>query len=226
MLWVLDNSCSMSDKIQAVEQGLDSFIDSFVDMGLDYRIGVITTDMDDPAQSGQLQGTPSVLDSSTMTRQQIIDCFDSAYDANSPGSGDERPMEASYAALDTPGYAISDGLVRTDAHLSIILMTDEEDGSSNNASYWTTWAEGLKSDPGMVNVSGLIPQAGDIWDTSGGCSDPISATKLESIIDNSGGFATASATWSTPAAPPTRPPSTRSCSGCRTAPPACSRPTS
>ena len=91
VLWVLDNSCSMSDEITAVEQGLDAFIANFVTMGLDYQMGVITTDMDDAAQSGLLQGTTKVMASATMSDAQIISAFDDAVDPTSRGLGHGAP---------------------------------------------------------------------------------------------------------------------------------------
>ncbi|MEC7947781.1 MAG: hypothetical protein VX265_09460, partial [Myxococcota bacterium] len=65
VLWVVDNSGSMSDDLQTVSQNFASFIQVFIDLGLDYQMGVITTDMDDPGFSGRLVGpyiTPATAD--------------------------------------------------------------------------------------------------------------------------------------------------------------------
>ncbi|MCO4743270.1 MAG: choice-of-anchor D domain-containing protein [Proteobacteria bacterium] len=189
VLWVLDNSCSMSDKVQAVESGMDSFIGSFVDLGLDFQMGVVTTDMDDPLQSGLLQGPTKVMASATMTDAQIITAFDAAFDPTSAGSGSEKPMAAAQASINGTGagYASTEGLIRTNAHLSIIVITDEEDSSGQNAAHWTSWVDGLKPAVNMTNVSGLIDQGGNSFDPN--CaSAPIGFDMLKDIIDNTGGL--------------------------------------
>ena len=55
VLWVVDNSPSMKPIIANVRNNFSVFVDEFVDLGLDYHMAVITTDMDDPSQSGKIQ---------------------------------------------------------------------------------------------------------------------------------------------------------------------------
>ena len=56
VLWVVDNSGSMSGSLDSVQANFESFINEFTLLGLDYHMTVITTDMDNPAQSGKFQG--------------------------------------------------------------------------------------------------------------------------------------------------------------------------
>jgi hypothetical protein len=60
ILWTIDNSCSMSDEQLALTDNFPKFMDYFLGSGLDYHIGVTSTDMDDLTHKGKLQdgGTP------------------------------------------------------------------------------------------------------------------------------------------------------------------------
>ena len=49
ILWVIDNSCSMTEEQQALSQNFASFVQYFVGSGLDYHIGVVSTDWDNLA---------------------------------------------------------------------------------------------------------------------------------------------------------------------------------
>ena len=55
VLWVVDNSCSMSEEQEAIASNFPQFMEYFLDSSLDYHIGVVSTDMDDPQQSGLLR---------------------------------------------------------------------------------------------------------------------------------------------------------------------------
>ena len=55
ILWVVDNSCSMFEEQQGISENNPVFMDFFLGSGLDYHIGVVSTDMNDNAQSGKLR---------------------------------------------------------------------------------------------------------------------------------------------------------------------------
>ena len=60
VLWVVDNSGSMSSVVETLGDKFESFLESFSALGIDYQIGVTSTDMDDPTHQGRLLGrTPS-----------------------------------------------------------------------------------------------------------------------------------------------------------------------
>ena len=51
---VIDDSCSMSDEQQNLANNFASFIKYAVSAGVDYHIGVATTDNDSPQRQGRL----------------------------------------------------------------------------------------------------------------------------------------------------------------------------
>ena len=54
ILWVIDNSGSMDQEQTSLRDNFASFSNNLVGSGMDFHIGVVTTDMDNPAQMGKL----------------------------------------------------------------------------------------------------------------------------------------------------------------------------
>ena len=54
VLWVIDNSCSMTEEQQALTDNFNKFVQYFVGSGLDYHIGVVSTNWDN--ESGDHRG--------------------------------------------------------------------------------------------------------------------------------------------------------------------------
>ncbi|MCB9663418.1 MAG: VWA domain-containing protein [Alphaproteobacteria bacterium] len=132
ILWVVDNSCSMSDEQQALGTNFFAFINYFLDSGLDWHIGVVSTDMDAGGHSGKLRKalgfsylTPEVNDPISLFRTMV--------NLGTDGSATEQGIDAAYAALATPSStlaAANAGFYRDDAALHIVVISDEEDQST------------------------------------------------------------------------------------------------
>lgn len=164
ILWVVDNSGSMSGILSQVKTNFQSFINAFVDLELDYHLAVVTTDMDNPAQSGKLQGPVTYI---TSDDADVVAAFTAAVDQGDTGSGKEQGFGATKAALTDPllsGY--NAGFLREDAALATIIVTDENDDTDAlNPSNFTTWYMGLKTDPSRVTFSAIC------GDETWGCSN-------------------------------------------------------
>jgi hypothetical protein len=204
ILWVVDNSGSMEDEILRVKNEFDVFIGEFVEMDLDFHIGAVTTDMDDPAQSGQLQGSPTFFDENHADPEGAFGTtIDGIY--ASVGSGSERGLEAVQTALQDPVLSGANaGFYRettedgTPVAIHTIVVTDEDDDSSVSSSSFASWYNGLKADPDTANFSAIC---GDPisssnwmggcmeWDTSSGRMLEASAgTKYVDVVDATGGY--------------------------------------
>ncbi|MCB9758254.1 MAG: choice-of-anchor D domain-containing protein [Alphaproteobacteria bacterium] len=165
VLWVVDNSGSMSSAIAQVQNNFSHFIGQFLDLGLDYHIGVVTTDMDNPAMQGQLQGPATYIDASNPDPEAA---FLVAVDQGSNGSGSERGFEATRAALTEPLISGHNaGFLRESAALATIVVSDEDDDSNILPSNFASWYNGLKSDPSTVTFSAICGDPGFT-----GCLDP------------------------------------------------------
>jgi len=130
VLFVVDNSESMEAEQDALATNFPAFLEWFEGSDVDYHIGVVSTDMDDPGHSGLLresQGVlwlePSTPDAPTkfaeMTRLGIS------------GSSEERGREAAYTALELRGAANA-GFRRDDAYLNVVVVSDEDDKSGDD----------------------------------------------------------------------------------------------
>ena len=71
VLWVVDNSCSMSEEQAAIAANFPLFMEYFLDSALDYHIGVVSTDMDDRNHQGLLRSAGEQLWIDTETDDAI-----------------------------------------------------------------------------------------------------------------------------------------------------------
>lgn len=179
ILWVVDNSGSMEEETYQVTSNFSVFIDAFVDLGLSYHIGVVTTDMDDPSQSGRLRG-PVITEASADPSAEFL----AQIDAGFTGSADERGFDAVRAALTEPLLSTtSAGFLREDAALAVIVLSDENDYSSMSPSNFVTWYDTLKADPAKLSFNAIC------GDRFFGCTNfdsfgnPLSATGGDEYID-------------------------------------------
>ncbi len=186
VLWVVDNSGSMSDDLITVGNNFEAFIQVFLDLGLDFHMGVITTDMDNPAQSGRLVG-PYITNSTADPVGDFIDLID----LGSSGSADEVGFEAIQAALTNP--ILSDenaGFLRTDAALTSIVITDEDNSSFQSAASFVTFYEALKPTPELTTFSAICE---DLFiscskyaaaaDATGGITGDIAASDYSTLLE-------------------------------------------
>jgi hypothetical protein len=99
VLFAIDNSCSMLEEQANLTENFDKFMQFFLQSGLDYHVGVISTDMDDPTQSGKLREVrgSKYIDAET---DEPVDLFEAMARMGTSGSGDERGREAVYTAVE------------------------------------------------------------------------------------------------------------------------------
>lgn len=154
VLWVVDNSGSMSESVGKVATSFDDFMDVFLTLGLDYHLGVVTTDMDNPAQSGKLQGSPVYIDA---THTDPKGWFTATANQGFSGSGDERGFEAAQAALTDPlASGANAGFLRTDTSVAVIVISDENDSSFTSAASFTGWFETLRADTDQTTFNAIV----------------------------------------------------------------------
>jgi hypothetical protein len=121
ILFIVDNSASMQDDQDLLAQNFSSFFaTALADRDVDFRIGVTTTDVVSPgASAGRLVGP--VLDRFT---PDLESAFAEQVRVGDTGSGIELGLEALRLALEDPDQQ---DLIRDDAALSVVFVTDEED---------------------------------------------------------------------------------------------------
>ncbi len=135
ILLVIDNSCSMSDKQQALSVNFASFIKYANTAQVDYQIAVTTTDM--VVEGGRIVGdanNPKVLKPTT---PDVELKFKQKVSLGTLGSGAEQDLLPAVAALTAPLITSDNaGLLRADAVLAVVAITDADDQSPQPVSYY------------------------------------------------------------------------------------------
>ncbi len=165
ILFVVDDSGSMSSHQANVARNMDQFLNEFTKLKLiDYHIGVISTDTASTMRqgsSGQLARTGgySFVDRNTPNGIQVVKRNVSL---GSSGSGWEKMFDPIVMALTLPvidGH--NKGFYRPDAYLVIIFVTDTEDQDSINDPQSTMdFLVSLKKDKNKIlSYAAYIPQS-------------------------------------------------------------------
>lgn len=173
ILLVVDNSCSMAPYQQKLAQNFDNFLTFFIEGNVDYQIGVTTTTVQEieynpgypdcteqmiaeipPA--GELVGgqiiTPDTPNADTV--------FSDIVSVGTCGAGYEMGLESARLALQGADQGtINQGFLRDSAFLSIIFVSDEQDGSPLPVNEYLTAFRDAKARPGQradMNASALV----------------------------------------------------------------------
>jgi hypothetical protein len=156
ILWIIDNSCSMTEEQTALTNNFDSFINYFIDSGLDWHVGVISTDMLFPDHQGRLRSALgfNFIDEDT---PQPTFIFRQMAAMGVTGSGTEKGLDTSYNAIEVHGDDANKDFYREDGLLSIIVISDEPDFSTEiSAAEYISWLLNLKIDSNDVTFSSIV----------------------------------------------------------------------
>lgn len=175
LLFVVDNSGSMSEEQSNLGRNFGELIDVARTWGTDFQIGVITTEPDEERGGrapGQLLGTPRIITPSTPS---LATAFANNANVGDAGTGSrEAGLEAAYLALSDPhitetgpcdascaepyacvpnaaGTASACGgynrsFVREDASLEIVFVSDEEDQSRATVAFYIDFLRSIKGE--------------------------------------------------------------------------------
>lgn len=182
VLWVIDNSGSMADEQEKLAVNFPKFMDYFLGSGLDYHIGVTSTDVTGTGLAGKLKsvGTYRYITPSVPNPEEV---FSQMARLGAGGSADEMGSCAAFRAIAQPApdvQAANSGFYRENAALHVIVVSDETDstytfGSERPASCnftqneFVNFLNSLKPDPTTtVSFSAIVvPPRG--FTGGGGC---------------------------------------------------------
>jgi hypothetical protein len=149
ILLAVDDSCSMSDKQTNLANNFTSFIQYAVGTGVDWQLGVTTTSDDEPpicingfcppvpaVSGGRLIGdanNPKIL---TPTTPNVSQKFSQKVQVGTNG-GSEVGLTTTLKGLTPPIIANENaGLLRYDANLAVVVVSDAGDQSAEPYSYF------------------------------------------------------------------------------------------
>lgn len=136
ILWVIDNSGSMSMYQNELANQINGFMNTFISINADYHMAFITTDRD--TAQGQ------IIDSTTPNPVSVAAGIINAI--GTYGSGNEKGIEMSFNALsDSNKLGPGSVFFREDAYLTIIYVSDERDWGPNNWSTYVPFFDNLKN---------------------------------------------------------------------------------
>jgi len=185
VLWVMDNSCSMSASQTAIANNFEAFITYFLDSGLDWHIGVVSTDTDGP-EAGQLTRSNGrrYVDKDT---PNPVSTFGDMIQLGIGGSFTEKGIQAAYMAIAVKAEQQNAGFYREDANLSMITISDENDQSTTPPlPEFISWLRGLKAEPDMVSYSAIVGDRPNGCSGDGGTAS--SGAKYLQVVDAIGGI--------------------------------------
>lgn len=156
VLWVVDDSCSMYEEQQRLATNFPIFFEFFEGSGLDYHIGVVSTDMDNAIRKGKLvtKNGYRYIDPETPNAAKT---FADMSILGTSGSGTERGKDATYTALEIEKDLYNIGFLRDTSTVHVIVVTDEDDRSNIVTSdELGAYLNGIRQDPDDVTFSAII----------------------------------------------------------------------
>lgn len=164
VLWTVDNSCSMVDEQVALTENFPRFMNYFVNSGLDYHVGVISTDLDQDSHSGKLRAYDGTryIDENT---KDPIDVFRNMAIMGTDGSGIEKGTGAIFTALSILRNDPSNiGFYRQEASIHTIIVSDEDDDTPDfliTHDEFAAWYKALKSGGWRRTFSSIVSPEGE-----------------------------------------------------------------
>jgi hypothetical protein len=155
IVWIIDNSGSMSDEQQALGTNFSAFIDEFITKDVDFKMGITTTDTSSSTLKGKMvTGSDTKLTSAKakLNETQFKSDFRNLVKVGTSGSGSEKGLEASEGFMQK--YAAS--FIRPDAYLAVVILSDEEDQSAKTVAQYTDILKSYKSEAGLVKVYSIV----------------------------------------------------------------------
>ena len=165
ILFVVDNSGSMMEEQTNIGRNFQNFFSAINGAGLDYQVGVVTTDVTTAITAGKLAGSVPVL---TPKTPKLEETFAKAIAVGVYGSNVERGLEAMRLALSAPNIQSENkGFLRDGARLAVIVVSDEEDQSQLPVTQYTAFLSQLKGGLKKTTFAALVGGAGGCTSQNG-----------------------------------------------------------
>ena len=163
--WVIDNSCSMSCIVSChngtivdnITENFPVFMQHFKGSGVDYHIGVVTMDLDNPLDDGKLESGLGELWIDSSVSNDVL-AFSAMATQGTSGSGTEKGIGASYKSYEVHGDAFNDGFFRDGSSLHTIVMSNELDqtpASLITVEEYVNWYTTLRT-PDKVTFNSIV----------------------------------------------------------------------
>ena len=200
VLFVIDNSGSMGWAQSELADNFSSFINWAITLEVDYHIGVIASEVNDPETDQgdpprdiypgvlvQAPNRPKIITNQTPDLQAAFS--ENAHIGTCCSDEQEAGLEAAWMALSEPlisDPAANAGFLREDAKLYIICLSDEQDQSRGNPDFYVDYFSSIKGyrNTDMMKVSAIV------GDSPNGCGNDTadSGSRYIEVANRTGGI--------------------------------------
>ena len=159
VLFVVDNSCSMEEEQALLAENFPAFLRWFLESELDYHIGVVSTDMQDPLQAGRLQKSiagDKWIEPETAAPEAA---FAQMVALGVEGSGREEGRAAAFTAIEVLAQTENAGFIREGAGLHLTVVSDEDDASTDSPisrAEFVDYLQNVRFGRGKVSFSSIV----------------------------------------------------------------------
>ena len=148
ILWMVDNSCSMYNEQSDLTENFPSFMEFFLGSGLDYHVGVVSSDTIENHNGSQGKLVEKMgLKFIDPDSPSPIELFVLMATLGVNGTYPERGLGATYLALEQKRDTANAGFYRDNAALHTIIISDEPDFTEPfviTQPEYANWYDGLK----------------------------------------------------------------------------------
>ncbi|HXH30855.1 MAG TPA: vWA domain-containing protein [Bacteriovoracaceae bacterium] len=154
ILWVVDNSGSMTDEQIDLGKHFDLFIKNFMNKNINFKMAITTTDATPEFNGLMVEGSDTKLTSAAAKADpaQFLSHFNELVKVGVKGSGEEKGLQTADAFVKKYGPTF----LRSNAYLAVVIISDEEDQSALSPAEYATELKKVKSNPGLVKVYSIV----------------------------------------------------------------------
>ncbi len=197
ILWMIDNSCSMSNEQTDLTENFPYFMDYFVGSGLDYHVGITSSDQGNNSSYPGAEGTLVTLGSLKYLDQDTpspVSTFSAMAGLGTTGRFPERGLGGTYLALEVKRDTINAGFYRDEAALHTIIISDEADYTLDSLvtlPEYIDWYDGIKPEAGDRSFSAIIAgnrgqRYADVYRAIGGVIWDLQEDNWPALLDQLG----------------------------------------
>jgi len=147
IIWVIDNSGSMSSYQNKLAINFEKFINNFLNRSEieipDFKMAVVTTDEKD--KGSFYLGNIFTKQQAISEKNSLVSRFKSTVNVGTNGSATERGLKCSYLSV-----LNNSSFFRSDAMLLINIVSDEEDDDITDVSYYLNYIKSKKIEQRVV----------------------------------------------------------------------------
>jgi hypothetical protein len=192
ILFIVSNWWSMDQATAELADSFDSLLDVFLGSGVDYHIGVASTDTDHITDMGKLREANGVRYIDTANPDPLGTFVQMASMIATGCAGPRRPRDATYLALEMEADDWNAGFRREDASMHTVFVSDERDLSTMlSFDEWVAWYDNFTNTAEIDTLSTIVDFSKDglnlqATELLGGASHPIQEMPWANVLEEIG----------------------------------------